>query len=67
MENYVPLMPARWVRLVKEAIRTVMPRFSVRRMGKEYAERMYASAGGYNRCLVARGAPLLQLTGPEEP
>jgi len=35
-------VPTRWVRLVKEAIRTVMPRFSARRMGKEYAERMYA-------------------------
>jgi hypothetical protein len=32
------------VRLVKEAIRTVVPRFCARRMGKEYAERMYAPA-----------------------
>jgi starch phosphorylase len=37
-------VPTRWVRLVKEAIRTVLPRFSARRMGKEYAERMYAPA-----------------------
>jgi starch phosphorylase len=37
-------VPRRWVRLVKEAIRTVLPRFSARRMGKEYAERMYAPA-----------------------
>jgi starch phosphorylase len=37
-------VPVRWVRLVKEAIRTVMPRFSGRRMGKDYAERMYAPA-----------------------
>ena len=37
-------VPVRWVRLVKEAIRTVMPRFSAPRMGKEYAERMYAPA-----------------------
>jgi starch phosphorylase len=37
-------VPHRWVRLVKEAIRTVLPRFSARRMGKEYAERMYAPA-----------------------
>ncbi len=37
-------VPTRWVRIVKEAIRTVMPRFSARRMGKEYAERMYAPA-----------------------
>jgi hypothetical protein len=27
---------------VKDAIRTVAPRFSARRMVKEYAERMYA-------------------------
>ena len=37
-------VPVRWVQLVKEAIRTVMPRFSARRMGKDYAERMYAPA-----------------------
>jgi starch phosphorylase len=37
-------VPLRWIRLVKEAIRTVMPRFCARRMGKEYAERMYAPA-----------------------
>ncbi len=37
-------VPTRWVRLVKEAIRTGMPRFRARRMGKEYAERMYAPA-----------------------
>ena len=37
-------IPTRWVGLVKEAIRTVMPRFSARRMGKEYAKRMYAPA-----------------------
>jgi hypothetical protein len=28
--------------MVKEAIRTTMPRFSARRMVKQYAERMYA-------------------------
>jgi starch phosphorylase len=37
-------VPTRWVGLVKEAIRTVMPRFSARRMGKEYAERLYVPA-----------------------
>jgi starch phosphorylase len=37
-------IPVRWVGFVKEAIRTVMPRFSGTRMGKEYAERMYAPA-----------------------
>jgi starch phosphorylase len=34
----------RWLRTVKEAIRTVMPRFSTRRMIKQYAEEMYAPA-----------------------
>jgi starch phosphorylase len=35
-------MPARWVKMVKEAIRTVAPRFSARRMVKQYAEEAYA-------------------------
>jgi starch phosphorylase len=37
-------VPHRWVGIVKEAIRTVAPRFSARRMVKEYTERMYAPA-----------------------
>ena len=37
-------IPRRWLMTVKEAIRTVTPRFSARRMVKEYAERMYAPA-----------------------
>jgi starch phosphorylase len=37
-------VPHRWLAVVKEAIRTVSPRFSSRRMVKEYAERMYAPA-----------------------
>ena len=36
------LVPHRWVAVVKEAIRTVAPRFSARRMVKEYTERLYA-------------------------
>ncbi len=36
--------PRRWVAVVKEAIRTVAPEFSARRMVKEYVERMYAPA-----------------------
>jgi len=39
----VSKVPERWLQLVKEAIRTTMPRFSARRMVKQYAERMYAS------------------------
>ena len=34
-------IPRRWVRIVKEAIRSVTPAFSTRRMVKEYAERFY--------------------------
>ena len=37
-------VPHRWIEFVKEAIRTVAPRFSARRMVKEYVERMYAPA-----------------------
>ena len=37
-------VPHRWIATVKEAIRTVAPRFSARRMVKEYAQRMYAPA-----------------------
>jgi starch phosphorylase len=37
-------VPRRWLATVKEAIRTVAPRFSARRMVKEYVERMYAPA-----------------------
>src|SRR4051794_2492504 len=37
-------VPHRWLATVKEAIRTVGPRFSARRMVKEYAQRMYAPA-----------------------
>ncbi|MCC7415678.1 MAG: alpha-glucan family phosphorylase [Acidobacteria bacterium] len=37
-------LPRRWMALVKESIRSVAPRFSARRMVKEYVERMYAPA-----------------------
>ena len=33
-------VPRRWLRKVKEAIRTVMPHFSARRMVKQYAEEL---------------------------
>jgi len=38
--------PHAWVQIVKESIRTVMPRFSARRMVKEYVEAMYGTALG---------------------
>jgi glycogen phosphorylase len=37
-------IPRRWLQMVKEAIRTTMPRFSARRMVKQYAEQMYGPA-----------------------
>jgi starch phosphorylase len=37
-------VPHRWLAVVKQAIRTVAPRFSARRMVKEYVDRMYAPA-----------------------
>ena len=37
-------IPRRWLKTVKESIRSVAPRFSARRMVKEYADRMYAPA-----------------------
>jgi starch phosphorylase len=37
-------VPRRWMRFVKGAIRSVGPRFSARRMVKEYVERMYVPA-----------------------
>jgi len=39
-------VPHAWLRIVKESIRTVMPRFSARRMVKEYVESMYGPALG---------------------
>jgi starch phosphorylase len=37
-------IPHRWLATVKESIRSVAPRFSARRMVKEYVERAYAPA-----------------------
>jgi glycogen phosphorylase len=34
-------IPRRWLRIVKEAVRTTVPNFSARRMVKQYAEEMY--------------------------
>jgi starch phosphorylase len=41
-DREVNKVPRRWLQLVKEAIRTTMPRFSARRMVKQYADWMYA-------------------------
>lgn len=37
-------LPGDWIARMKESIRTLSPQFSVRRMVKEYAERMYLPA-----------------------
>jgi starch phosphorylase len=37
-------LPRQWLAIVREAIRTVTPRFSSRRMVKQYAEEMYGPA-----------------------
>jgi starch phosphorylase len=37
-------IPRRWLAFVREAIRTVTPRFSARRMVKQYADEMYGPA-----------------------
>ena len=37
-------IPTRWLAFVRQAIMTVTPRFSTRRMVKEYAETLYAPA-----------------------
>ena len=37
-------VPARWMTVVKQSIATVLPRFSTRRMVKDYIERAYAPA-----------------------
>jgi starch phosphorylase len=37
-------VPRRWIAMVKEAIRSVAPRFSARRMVKEYVQQRYVPA-----------------------
>jgi starch phosphorylase len=44
-------VPRRWLQVVKESIRTVMPAFSARRMVKQYVEQMYTPALGLTRQL----------------
>jgi starch phosphorylase len=51
-ENLVPAfydrdargIPAAWIRIVRESIRTILPRFSARRMVKDYVRHMYSPA-----------------------
>jgi len=39
-------LPTAWLRVVRESIRSVMPRFSARRMVKQYVESMYGPVFG---------------------
>jgi starch phosphorylase len=36
--------PRRWLKIVKQSIRSVLPQFSARRMVKEYVKTMYQPA-----------------------
>ena len=49
-------VPHRWIATVKESIRSVAPRFSARRMVKEYVERMYAPAARTGRCRCGKSS-----------
>ena len=46
-------IPRRWLQIVKQSIRTVLPRFGARRMVKEYVRTMYLPAVGRSRTGVA--------------
>jgi starch phosphorylase len=41
-------LPRRWLAMVKQAILTITPQFSARRMFKEYVEKAYAPAIRHN-------------------
>ncbi len=49
-------LPHAWIALAKEAIRTVAPRFSARRMLIEYIDRLYARAAGVEQASAGRRA-----------
>ena len=42
-------VPHGWIRMVKEAIRSIVPVFCACRMLKEYTERMYEPASRHHR------------------
>ena len=58
-------VPHRWLQVVKQSIRTVLPRFSARRMVKEYAREMYGPAlqipvGASRRLALRRAAGAME-------
>lgn len=46
-------LPHGWVKVMKEAIRSVAPQFSMSRMVKEYAERLYIPAASLGQTIAA--------------
>ena len=48
-------VPQRWLKMVREAIRTVAPRFSARRMVKQYVQDMYRPT--LDRVVSTKGKP----------
>jgi starch phosphorylase len=57
-------IPRRWIQLVKESIRTIVPRFSTRRMLKQYADEMYGPALRAVRQQPSPGADAPHEEGP---
>lgn len=53
-------VPRGWVRMIKQAIRSVAPRFCTRRMAKEYTEQMYLSAAQAAKTGQRRGLGVLE-------
>jgi len=49
-------VPAKWVEMMKNAMRTVIPRFNTHRMLREYLSRMYIPAVERNASLCGQGA-----------
>ena len=47
-------IPRGWIRIVKESIRSVTPRFCARRMVKQYVEEMYAPAASTPSSVTSR-------------
>ncbi|HWK80080.1 MAG TPA: alpha-glucan family phosphorylase [Thermomicrobiales bacterium] len=43
-------LPHAWIRVAKEAVRTVAPQFSARRMLIDYVEQLYSKAAGIGDC-----------------
>ena len=42
-------LPSRWIQVVRESMRSNIPRFSTRRMVKQYITEMYAPAASHGK------------------